>query len=118
MINFLFREKKEDLPEELLKQEKVTGFKYQKIISLEDPFFTLKSLFYIYLAIKVSSILGDRFILLIVLNIFIFYAPLNKKYPHFLFISRMSIKQVIEGTVGIIECFIPRYIEEKSKKNN
>ena len=65
---------------------------------------------------KVSSFLGDRFILFIVLNIFIFYAPINKKFPNFLFISRMTIKQIIEGTLGLLECIIPRYEEEKAKK--
>ena len=65
---------------------------------------------------KVSSWIGDRFILFVALNIFIFYAPINKKFPDFLFVSRMSIKQVIEGTIGIIECLIPRYEEEKNKK--
>ena len=65
---------------------------------------------------KVSSFLGDRFILFIVLNIFIFYAPINKKFPNFLFISRMTIKQIIEGTLGLLECVIPRYEEEKEKK--
>ena len=65
---------------------------------------------------KVSSWIGDKFILLVILNIFIFYWPINKKYPHFLFISRMYIKQIIEGTIGIFECLIPRYEEDKSKK--
>ena len=50
---------------------------------------------------------GDRFILLIVLNIFVFYASLDKKCPHFLFISRMYIKQIIVGCFGIIDCLIP-----------
>ena len=65
---------------------------------------------------KTSSIIGDRLILLVTLNIFIFYAPINKKCPHFLFISRMYIKQIIEGTLGLLECLIPRYEEEKTKK--
>ena len=65
---------------------------------------------------KATSIIGDRLILLVTLNIFIFYAPINKKVPHFLFISRMYIKQIIEGTLGILECLIPRYEEEKVKK--
>ncbi len=65
---------------------------------------------------KFARLVGDRFILLIVLNIFVFYAPLNKKCPHFLFISRMYIKQIIEGCFGIIDCLIPRYEEEKPKK--
>ncbi len=65
---------------------------------------------------KVASWVGDRFILLIVLNIFIFYAPIEKEFPHFLFVSRMYIKQIIEGIVAILECLIPRYEEEKPKK--
>ena len=65
---------------------------------------------------RVSAIIGDRIILIVVLNIFILYAPINKKFPHFLFISRMYIKQIIEGTLGILECLIPRYEEEKTKK--
>ena len=102
--------------ENIEKTEKVLGFKFKKIISFEDPFFTLKSLFYLSLTKTVSSILGDRFILLIVLNIFIFYAPIDKKYPHFIFTCRMYIKQIIEGVVGICECLIPRYTEDKPKK--
>ena len=83
---------------------------------MEDPFYTLKTLIYFYLVMKVSSWIGDKFILFAFLNIFIFYAPINKKCPHFLFISRMYIKQIIEGTIGILECLIPRYEEDKSKK--
>ena len=69
------------------------------------------------MCMKFANFVGDRFILLLVLNIFIFYAPINKKFPHFIFITRMSIKQIIEGTVGILECLIPRYKEQKPKKN-
>ena len=92
------------------------GFKFGKIISLEEPLFTLKSIFYIYLLMKVSMLLGDRFILFVILNIFVFYSPINKKFPHFLFYSRMYIKQIFEGIIGIVECFIPRYMEDKNKK--
>ena len=87
------------------------------MISFEDPIFTIKSLIYIYMCMKFANFVGDRFILLLVLNTFIFYAPINKKFPHFIFITRMSIKQIIEGTVGILECLIPRYKEQKPKKN-
>ena len=65
---------------------------------------------------KACSLIGDRLILLVILNVFIFYAPINKKFPNFLFVSRMYIKQIIEGTLGILECLIPRYEEEKAKK--
>ena len=66
---------------------------------------------------KFAILVGDRFILLVTLNVFIFYAPINKKCPHFIFKTRMSIKQIIEGTAGILECLVPRYKEEKPKKN-
>ncbi len=60
--------------------------------------------------------IGDRIIILIILNIFIFYVPIEKRFPHFLFKSRMYIKQLVEGTFGIIECLIPRYKVGKSKE--
>ena len=66
---------------------------------------------------KFFSVIGDRFIVLVIQNIFIFYAPIEKKFPHFLFKSRMYIKQTIEGIVGILECLIPRYEDIKQKKN-
>ena len=88
----------------------------EKIINFEDIFFSLKSLFYLYLLMKAISIIGDRLLLYAILNIFIFYSPIEKKFPHFLFISRMYIKQIIEGILGIIECLIPRYEEIKQNK--
>ena len=63
---------------------------------------------------KVSSWLGDKIILFIVLNVFIFYAPINKKFPNFLFYTRMYIKQIIEGTIAILICLFPTF--EKNKK--
>ena len=65
---------------------------------------------------KLASLIGDRFILLVILNVFIFYALIEKHFPHFLFICRISIKQVIEGIIGLLECLIPRYTEDKPKK--
>ncbi len=94
--------------------EKTTGFKLQKIISLEEPILTIKTLLYIFALIKVSSWLGDTYIMLIVMNVFIFYAPINKKFPNFLFYTRMYIKQIIEGTIAILICFFPTF--EKNKK--
>ena len=85
-------------------------------MNFEDPILTIKTLSYIYLLMKVLSWIEDRFILFVFLNIFVFYVPINKKFPNFLFVSRMSIKQVIEGAIGIVECLIPRYEEEKIKK--
>ena len=89
--------------------------RFRKIISFEDPTYTIKVLIYIYMIMKFTSFVGDRFIFLVILNIFVFYSPIDKKYPHFLFVSRMYTKQIIEGVFGIIECLIPRYQEDKIK---
>ena len=74
---------------------------------------TFKTLIYFYLTMKVVSWIGDRFILFVVLNIFIFYSVIEKRCPHFLFTYRTYVKQIIEGSIGILECLIPRYHEEK-----
>ena len=94
--------------------EKTLGFKFEKIVSFQDKILTIKTIIYLFLLKKVSSWLGDKIILFVLLNVFIFYSPINKKFPHFLFYIRMYIKQIIEGTIGILICFFPTY--EKSKK--
>ena len=90
---------------------------FRKIISLEDPCSTIRAFLYTYLCLLLSRLLGDRFIILIILNIYIFYSPINHRYPDFIFTTIMSVKQTIEAIFGIIECFIPRYIEKKEKSN-
>ena len=70
----------------------------------------------LYLLLKLSSILSDKIILLILANICLFYAPLEKKFPHFIFKCRISIEQIIEGIIVLIQCIIPRYIEEPQKQ--
>ena len=47
-----------------------------------------------------------------------FYAPLEKKYPHFLFKIRMTCKQIIEGIIVLILCLIPKYDEKEDLENN
>ena len=83
-------------------------------MSFEDKILTIKTIIYLFLLKKVSSWLGDKIILFVLLNIFIFYSPINNKFPHFLFYTRMYIKQIIEGTIGILICFFPTF--EKNKK--
>ena len=70
----------------------------------------------LYLLLKLSSIFNDKFILLILANICLFYAPLEKKFPHFIFKCRISIEQIIEGIIVLIQCIIPKYIEEPPKQ--
>ena len=102
-------------------ESNLSGYLYKikrlkDIISFEDPVLTLKTFLYSIILMKVFKLIGDRVFILVVFNIFIFYAPIEKKFPHFLFKSRMYFKQSIEGTFGILECFIPRYKEEKKTK--
>ena len=114
----IFRVKKNEFEkDDICEKEKVLGFPLNNIISLEDPVLTLKTLIYFYLTMKIASLIGDRIILFVILNIFIFYSLIEKRCPHFLFIYRTYIKQIIEGSLGILECLIPRYIEDKQKNN-
>jgi len=104
------------------KNDSFEGYKYQidkleKIINLEDSLTTIIVILYCLLIMKISSWIGDKIIIFILLNIFIFYVPIEKRFPHFLFKSRMFIKQTIEGTFGVLECLIPRYKDEKPKIN-
>ena len=70
----------------------------------------------IYILLKISSFLSEKLILLLIANICLFYAPLEKKFPHFVFKCRMSFQQIIEGLLVIIQCLIPKYIEEPKKE--
>ena len=66
---------------------------------------------------KFINYINDKFLVLIIMNIIIFYAPLENICDHFLFKAKMSVKQIIEGIFGLIECLIPRY-EEPNKIMN
>ena len=70
----------------------------------------------LYLLLKLRLFLINKIILLILANICLFYAPLEKKFPHFIFKCRISIEQIIEGIIVLIQCIIPRYIEEPQKQ--
>ena len=87
--------------------------RFRKIISLEDPSSTIRTFIYIHILLLLTRLLGDKFILLLILNILVFHTPINNRFPNFIFNSIMSIKQTIEGVFGILECFIPRYIDKK-----
>ena len=88
----------------------------KKTISLEDKLYTFRTLFEFYLLMKITSFLNDKIILIFISNIVVFYAVIEKKFPYFVFKSRMAIKQVIEGVIVLILCLIPRY-EDKEKND-
>jgi hypothetical protein len=52
------------------------------------------------------------------LNVILFYSPLDKNFPNFLFKIFIICKQCIEGIIGIIECVVPKFkepVDEKEK---
>ena len=52
---------------------------FDKIIKLEDSSYSIKVVFYLFVATYIFSIFSDKFLLWLILNLFILYAPLNKK---------------------------------------
>ena len=83
------------------------------IISLKDTSYTIQMLIILYLFSGISNLLGDRFIIFLILNVLLFYVPLDKNFPHFLFNIFIVCKQYFEGIRGIIICLIPKYEDKK-----
>ena len=93
-------------------------YKYiKKVTSLEDYTFTFIEIIKIYLISKAINILNEKFILLIITNIVMFYAPIEDKTDHFLFKANMAVKQTFEGIFGLLSCLIPKYEEPQKDKN-
>ena len=72
-------------------------------------------LFNIYSLVSIFNYVNDKLILLIIVNIIIFYFPIESRTDHFLFKIYMAIKQTYEGILGLIIVIIPKY--EKNKEN-
>ena len=88
---------------------------YQKIIEFKDPYYSIKMLIILYIISKIVNLFNEKFLAWIILNLLIFYGPIEKKYPYFLFKSRMFVQQIFEGIIGLICCFIPAYEPKKSE---
>ena len=89
---------------------------FNKIISFEDILTSVKLLVKLYVCKNILNLINDKFLLWVLLNIVVLYSQIEKICPHFIFKARMAVKQTIEGTIGILECFIPRYEEPENKK--
>ena len=50
------------------------------------------------------------------MNLIVFYAPLDKEYPHFFFKTRMSIRQIIEGIIALLYCLLPIPVKADNQK--
>ena len=79
--------------------------------------YTIIILIEVYILRKIASIFSDKFILYLLLNIIILYAPFEKRCPNFLFKIKITFKQLIEGVIGLLDCLVPKYEEPKEKKN-
>ncbi len=85
---------------------------FQKIIYCEDLLYSLVAFIEFYIFWRISKIINDKIILLIVGNIIFLYSIIEKKCPQFLFRIRMFIKEIIEGILSLFMTFIPKYQEE------
>ena len=86
------------------------------MISLEDYTFTFAEILKLYLINKVINTINEKFLLLIITNIIMFYAPIENITDHFLFKAKMAVKQTFEGIFGLVTCLIPKYEEPKKEQ--
>ena len=98
----------------LIKNDVFSNF--QKIIYFDEPFYSLTVFIELYLLWKMSKIVNDKLIILVIGNVLLFYSFLEEKYPRFLFRCRMFIKEIIEGILGIFLALIPKYEDNKNIK--
>lgn len=89
--------------------QKCRGF-IEKVISLSDLRLTFKTIITLYL---LSGILGklcyDVLLLLIFVNLVVFYAKIEKRYPNFLYENLLAANQMVDGVISLIDVFVPRY---------
>ena len=99
----------EGLKTELLKVYLQISTYVVSIVSLENYVYTCTELAKLYTFCIIINLFNDKFLLLILLNIVMLYSQIEKKCNHFVFKGRMAVKQIIEGVIGVVACFIPKY---------
>ena len=67
----------------------------------------------LYIISKIINLFNEKFLAWIILNVLIFYGPIEKKFPYFLFRCRMFVQQICEGIIGLICCIIPSYDQKQ-----
>jgi hypothetical protein len=85
-------------------------------VSFENFSFSLRELNKIYCIKFLLSYMNDKLVLFIILNVIIFYAPIENYSDNFLFKIKMAIKQTIEGITGLIITIIPKYEPNEKPK--
>ena len=87
-----------------------------KTINCKNIVYSFKILFFCFVLMKLFNIINEKFIIWLLMNICVFYAPIEKKCPYFFAKSRIYVRQVLEGIIGVLSCLIPKYEEEEKKK--
>ena len=67
---------------------------------------------------KIINLFNEKFIIMIVLNVILFYGPIEKRCPYFLVKVILIPQQICEGIFGIISCLIPQYEQPKDENKN
>ena len=83
------------------------------IFLFKDLLYTLTAFIEIFLFYKLIKRINGIFLCIIIGNIIFFYAPLEKRYPKFLFRIRMFIKEIIEGILCLFALLIPMNDKKK-----
>ena len=55
---------------------------------------------------------------MIVLNVILFYGPIEKRCPYFLVKAILIPQQICEGILGIVSSLIPQYEQPKDENKN
>lgn len=87
-----------------------------------NGFDLIKVCFGFYLVSILFGIFNDKLIYWLFSNLIIFNEIIERYHKNFMFEVFMAFKANYEGIVGVIECFIPKYVppkknEEKDEKN-
>ena len=88
--------------------------KIEEISKPEHAIETVKTVAILYIIYVITSPFNDIFLLMLFVNLFIFYGPIDKYYPNPIKSASLVVKQYINGIIGLITCVIPKY-EEKVK---
>ena len=94
----------------------MSGKTIEEITSLQDCSKTIRFTLADYGILKFLSLFPLFFIFWVLMNLALLYAPINKFCPNFIFRGFIAVKQILEGVIGVIECLIPKYVEEEQKE--
>ena len=93
----------------------ISGY-FKKIISFEDIYFSIIEILKILFFKGLFNILNEKLVLFIILNVIIFYYPIENYCEHFVFKIKVTISITIASIISLIIVFIPKYEQPKEKE--